>query len=81
MMSYKTGIQLVQWWLRGDSDKFFLGGLLRRGGGQRRCHQVVITWADSSKPSFQDDKAGVEGHEGRAVDKISHKEGRKKDMV
>lgn len=33
VISYNTGIQLLQWWLRGDSDKFILGGLLRRGGG------------------------------------------------
>lgn len=41
------------------------------GGGHRRFHQVAITWADLSKPSFQVDKAGVEGH---AVDKIFHHE-------
>lgn len=74
---------MVQWWLRGDSDKFILGGLLRRsgewGGGQgegghRRFHQEAITWTDLPKPSFQVDKAGVEGHKGHAVDKISHHE-------
>ena len=48
---------------------------------QRRCHQVVIRWADLSKPSFQVDKAGVEGHEGAAIDRISHQLGKQLTFV